>query len=84
MKNYNLMRGDSPRAREASEIVNEIIYHMRRSGNRVPGAVLYLGQRQKWALRMVEPHDPYAMRDDTFVGWPIVWVERESYMRLSA
>lgn len=77
------LRGDNPAAREAAEVVNRILDAVYASGNRKPGAVLYLGYTQKAALRRIEPGDPQAMRDEHFNGWPIVWVEKESYVRLA-
>jgi hypothetical protein len=83
MEKYVYMRGDNPEAREAAETINLIIQMINLSGNKKPGAVLYLGQAQKWALRRIESGDPQEMRDKSFGGWPIVWVEKESYAKLA-
>lgn len=83
MKKFEYMRGDNPEAREAAEIVNLIIQVINTSGNKKPNATLYLGRAQKWALHRIEAGDPQSMRGDTFAGWPIVWVENDSYARLA-
>lgn len=68
----------------AADIINGIISVINRSGNRKPGAVLYLGYDQRRALAMIEAGDPMDTQGKKeFAGWPIVYVVENTYVRLA-
>ena len=77
------VRGDNHRAAEAAHVVNQIISEINISGNRKPGAKLYLGHKQKYALRQIEQGDPARIYNNEFFGWPIIWVLKESHIHLA-
>jgi len=72
------MRGDNPTAAEAAEVVNRIIEALNTVVRENPHAKLYLGDRQRWAVSMVEAGEPFLK---ILEGFEVVWVCRESYVR---
>lgn len=83
--NIPLVKGDNPVAYVAAEIINNIIYTINNSGNRKPDAVLYLGNKQQWAVARIDIGDSLYMTDNkSFAGWPVIWVKEESYCRLAS
>lgn len=77
------MEAGSPQYKEAVDVINGMIGVINRSGNRKPGAILYVGHRQYHALKTIEKGDPQEVNNEEFLGWPIVRVMKESWCRLS-
>ncbi|WP_339898217.1 hypothetical protein [uncultured Gilvimarinus sp.] len=80
------MRASNSGQDEAVREINEIIRLVRfkeRNGEKVPGAVLYLGHKQFHALNVIDPCDRQAILNDTFLGYPFVRVLKESWLRFS-
>ena len=78
------MRAGSPKYQDDTDIINSIIYEIRNSGNRKPGAHLYLGYKQIRALNTIEKGDPQEVKNSRFCGFPIVVVEKEYWCKLLA
>lgn len=71
----------SPGYEEAAEEVNRILSIIRNSGNRKPGAVLYVGHNQYHALKSIAQGDRQAMLADSFSGFPVIRVIKDDYVR---
>ena len=83
LKNLKFVRGDNYSTSAAAQEINRIISKINRSGNKKPGGILYLGHKQRYALRQVGRNDPAEVVDDKFFGWPVIWVLKEDYAHLA-
>lgn len=82
MAHIRHMRGGTPSARRAADVINLII-DVINHGTLKPGSILYLGNDQRQAIRNIEHGDPLEpINDHEFAGWPVIWVRQDSYTRL--
>ena len=82
--NIQSMRGDNPNASSAVIIINHIITTINHSGNRKPGTTLYLGEKQRRAIQQIDWRSRSLYNHpDAFFGWPVIWVKKESYIKLA-
>ncbi len=87
MKGILMYEGVTEQQKEDAMTVNVILDVLRRSNNRVPGALLYLGHKQRYAILSHEGFYKHYQMDQgsgTFEGWEVVWVMKESHIHLAA
>jgi len=79
LHNIPPMGGSPP---EAADELNKIISHINRYANNDSGA-LYLGHAQRYAIRTIAKNDILEPKgDDDFAEWNVIWVMKDSYIRL--
>jgi hypothetical protein len=78
------LQGNDPESSENARIVNKIIIELNAKGHKLPDAILYLGRKQKWAIRNIDYRDPCRPKDDnSFCNRKVVWVELDDYIHLA-
>ena len=78
------VKGSSWQYNESAGVINAVLNTIQNSVNDEP-AILYLGHKQQDAIRTIEHGDQMAMdwQGVKFCGWPVVWVQQDSYCHLA-
>ncbi|WP_020208988.1 hypothetical protein [Gilvimarinus chinensis] len=87
MESPMYMAASNPDYSDAVKEINSIIGLIKYNeinGARQPGAVLYVGHKQWQALQTIEPGDRQEIKNETFCGYPLVRVHKDSWLRLSS
>ena len=82
---YENMQGYNYHTREAAKIINSIFNHIKNSKcRRRLNATLYLGQKQRMAIRMIEGGDVMEPKgNNDFAGFNTIWVMLDSHIHLA-
>jgi len=83
------IRGSGGQSDEDARILNHIISTIKTSGNRKPGAILYLGYYQMGALKRISDNSLIEIArsvliNKDFYGWRVVEVKEKDFCKLAA
>lgn len=67
-----------------NRFIGSIIHMINNSGNKKPGATLYVGREEFIELLKLPCYGtPFYHREETFMGWNVVEVHKTNYMRFA-
>ena len=79
---YKRMKGCDGETTRAAKIINEIFSYIERTKCTNKKTTLYLGERQRYAISLIESRDVMMPVDVNFAGYAVVWVMLESHVQL--
>lgn len=84
-----ILRGTNLESQENANIINSIISTINRSGNIKSGAILFIGQKQFYAIARLSDSTVISLRNSVinnkdFAGFKVVRVYEDDFCRLMA